>query len=290
MASAETQDWRRQIATEVAAIYAHDPRVVAVALGGSVARGSTDRYSDADIYCYCHDLPSEQDFLAWAQQVGGERCKCYGDVDAIWGHYYFDDFMIDVKLMLVSALETVLDDVIDRFDTEEGKHFVVGGILDCAPVCGAALIEKWRTKAAAYPMELARAKVRKHLWFGPHWYLLPMLRDRGEVLYVYEFFHRWTRHIVGILAALNRRYDRGELKGVALFLDNLPIKPEDVSLRLQSCYEMKAETALDEFHRLIEEVFDLVEEHMPEIDAHEARRIFNHPPLASDNPPQGHDK
>jgi len=49
--SAETQDWRRQIATEVATIYAQDPRVVAVALGGSVAQGSTDRYSDADIYC-----------------------------------------------------------------------------------------------------------------------------------------------------------------------------------------------------------------------------------------------
>jgi len=286
--NAEKQDWRRQMATEVAALYARDSRVVAVALGGSVARGSTDRYSDADIYCYCRDLPSAQDFAAWAEQIGGERCKCYGDADAIWGHYYFDNFMMDVKLMLVSALETLLDDVIDRFDTDEGKHFTVGGILDCVPIAGEALIEKWQRKAAAYPTELARAKVRQYLWFGPHWYLLPMLRDRGEVLYIYEFFHRWTKNIVGILSALNRRYDRGELKGVTLFLDNLPIKPKDVARRLQGCYEVEPEIALAEFHRLIEEVFNLVEEHMPEIDAHEARRIFNHPPLASDDPPQRH--
>ena len=290
MVSVETQDWRWQLATEVASIYSCDPRVIAVALGGSVARGLTDRYSDADIYCYCHDLPSEQDFVAWAQQAGGERCKCYGDAVAIWGHYYFDDFMIDVKLMLVSSLETVLEDVIDRFDMDEGKHFMVGGILDCAPVFGEALIEKWKAKVAAYPVELARAKVSQHLWFGPHWYLQPMLQDRGEILYVYEFFHRWTRNIVGILAGLNRRYDRGELKGVALFLENMPIKPKDVVGRLQSCYRMEAETALDAFHQLIEDVFDLVERDMPEIDTHEARRIFNHPPLASDHPPQHGDR
>lgn len=284
--SPEAQDWRRQIATEVAAIYARDPRVVAVTLGGSVARGSTDRYSDADIYCYCRDLPSTREFSAWARQAGGERCNCYGDADAVWGHYYFDDFMMDVKLMLVSALETLLDDVVDRFDTDESKQFTIGGILDCVPICGKPLVEKWQTKAAAYPLELARAKVRQHLWFGPHWYMLPMLRDRGEVLYIYEFFHRWTKNIVGILAALNRRYDRGELKGVAPFLDSLPVKPKDVARRLRSCYEIEAEVAIEEFHHIIEEVFNLVEEHMPEIDTREARRIFNHPPLASDDPPQ----
>ena len=135
-------------------------------------------------------------------------------------------------------------------------------------------------------MELARAKVEQHLWFGPHWYLLPMLQYRGEVLYVYECFQRWTTHIVGILAALNRCYDRGGLKGVARFLDNLPVKPEDVARRLRGCYEVEAEVALDEFRRLIEEVFELVEEHMPEIDVREARRIFSHPPLASDDPPR----
>ena len=136
------QDWRQQLATEVASIYARDARVVAVAIGGSVARGSADRYSDADIYCYCSDLPSERNFSEWARQAGGESYKCYSDADAIWGHFYFDNFMLDVKLMLVAALESVLDSVIDRFDTEESKHCTLSGILDCAPVFGEDLIEK----------------------------------------------------------------------------------------------------------------------------------------------------
>lgn len=282
----KTQDWRRPLSAQVAAIYTQDPRVVAVALGGSVARGQTDCYSDGDIYGYCRQLPSAPNFTDWARRLGGQHCKCYGDAESIWGHFYFDRFMVDVKLTLVAALEKTLDDVLVRFDTDPSKHFTLGGIVDCLPLYGRPLIEAWQQRAAHYPPELADAQVRQNLWFGPHWYLRPMLRDRGEVLYVNAFFHRWTNQIVAILAALNRRYERGDLKGVAAFVEKLPIKPAHVVSRLQACIDGDAEAAIDQFHQLIEEIYDLLADHMPHIDQTEARRIFNHPPLASHEPPQ----
>ena len=42
----EMSQWRQAIARRLASIYALNPRIAAVLVGGSTARGHADRYSD----------------------------------------------------------------------------------------------------------------------------------------------------------------------------------------------------------------------------------------------------
>ena len=51
----------RQVAAYIASVYATHPAVRAVLLGGSIARGWGDRYSDLEIGVFWQEPPADQD-------------------------------------------------------------------------------------------------------------------------------------------------------------------------------------------------------------------------------------
>lgn len=51
--------WRHTIAKRLAPIYAANPHVAAVLVGGSTARGHADRYSDIELGVFWHQPPTD---------------------------------------------------------------------------------------------------------------------------------------------------------------------------------------------------------------------------------------
>ncbi len=67
----EASRWRLGRAREIAPVYLADPRVRAVMVGGSVARGWADRYSDVEVGVFWEAFPSPEQFRAAMERARG---------------------------------------------------------------------------------------------------------------------------------------------------------------------------------------------------------------------------
>jgi hypothetical protein len=84
--------WRQSFAQQIAPIYAANPHVAAVILGGSTARGHADRYSDIEVGVFWHQPPSDADRKSAANAIPGDlvRLYPYDPMEEVWS----DDYML----------------------------------------------------------------------------------------------------------------------------------------------------------------------------------------------------
>jgi hypothetical protein len=75
--------------------------------------------------------------------------------------------MMDVKHLTVDAMDSILAAVVDRLDTAMDKQNLLAALQDAVVLSGHESVERWRTKAASFPDDLARKIVQENLWFGP---------------------------------------------------------------------------------------------------------------------------
>jgi predicted nucleotidyltransferase len=78
--------WRRAVAQRLAPIYAANPRVAAVMLGGSTARGHADRFSDIEIGVFWHQPPTGAERRAAVDQARADllRLYPYDPIEEVW--------------------------------------------------------------------------------------------------------------------------------------------------------------------------------------------------------------
>src|SRR5947209_2177409 len=69
--------WRLALAQHVAGAYAANPNVAAVIIGGSVARGHSDRYSDIEVGVFWRQPPTDEERRSAAEATGGEVHRLY---------------------------------------------------------------------------------------------------------------------------------------------------------------------------------------------------------------------
>jgi hypothetical protein len=75
-------------------------------------------------------------------------------------------------------------------------------------------------------------------------------------------------------------------KWLDVVVDRLTIKPADLSRRLRQGYQVKPADGAQQLVALVEETYDLVEQHVPGIDVERLRRIFrNKRPFWEQPPP-----
>ena len=67
--------WRRAIADRLAAIYAHNPYISAVLLGGSTARGHADQYSDIELGIFWYQPPTDEERRAVIELAEGDLIR-----------------------------------------------------------------------------------------------------------------------------------------------------------------------------------------------------------------------
>ena len=271
-----------KLGQSLALVYAGYSDVKAIIVGGSVARGYADEYSDLEIGVFWSLPPSDQDRKAAVENMGGdlwsfssydrEQVKPVGehvglgDV-VIDSQHYSGTAFIDLKHFTVDGVDMWLSDVVDHLDTSLEKQRLLSAIQNHVPLYGHDLLQYWENKADTYPKELAIKIVQENLWFGP-WYRPNAYSERDDVLVLYQHFILMQQCILKVLAALNRFYlPSAEYKWTDQFVDEMKVKPQNISLRMKEVFRVSPAEGSRKLLDLIQETILLVEKFLPEVDS-----------------------
>jgi hypothetical protein len=164
----EHSSWRLELARRYIEPYAE--RAPIAVLGGSVAQGVADRWSDCDTVVYWETIDSE-----WLETpragAGGER---FTRIEHFPGNarleqYRFGTVKADVAHMRLGWVDELIDAVFSGENTDTTSLDVLRGIQESIVLFGGEAYEPIRARVAHYPDGLRRSMVERHLSFMPSW-------------------------------------------------------------------------------------------------------------------------
>jgi predicted nucleotidyltransferase len=276
---------RREHAERIGAVYAASPRVAAVVLGGSTARGDADRFSDLELGVFWHEDVTDEDRLGAIEAAGGDL-EFLDPYDREWRAWYDTwkigrrdgapktGISVETVQATTATLDWALEGALERYDASDVIQLLLSALVDGRPLHGEELLAPMRTAAAGYPPELARAVVAAHAQID-HFWRFDMFRERDNPLLASRAIVEIQERVLRVLLAVNRVYYFG-FKSLDAVARRLELAPSELLPRIRAAHSgdlVEAEGALRE---LVEETYDLVERHVPEIDVERLRAIFRY--------------
>ena len=269
---------RQALARHIAVYYSANPKVATAMLGGSVARGFADHFSDLDLVVFWVEPPVKGARRAIINSAGGERASLspFRREEGYWSEQFeVAGITIDVRHVTVEATERMLADILERADPSLVKQQHLAALLSALPLSDPALLARWQQQARAYPQRLGRVMVQTYLRFRPAWEL-ETLAERNDLLVLYQSFCTAQQHLLLALMGLNHLYYPG-FKWVHQSMGQLALSPPHLASRFYQLFgvvSIDPLAAVYQLHELIEETFALVETHLGEIDISQARARF----------------
>ncbi|HEY7293691.1 MAG TPA: nucleotidyltransferase domain-containing protein [Dehalococcoidia bacterium] len=274
----EASRWRLALAHEIAALYAARPGVRMILVGGSVAAGRADDYSDLDIAVYWERVDA-----AWLEEppleaLGAERFTFVptNEHGGRLEQYFLGTLKIDVGSIDLDAWRELVDAVLLRAEIDPAKQKALSGFVGAAPLHGAAEWRLRRERIARYPQALAEAMARAHLFFYPPWVPERLALDRAELPGLYDLLCGMIRNLLALLAAVNRVYfaTAPELKWTAETLAAMAKTPAATYERIAAVLATPCHETLDDFYGLIAETLTLVERELPAVETRRSRDVL----------------
>ena len=265
--------------------------VVAVALGGSWARGEAHPDSDVDLGIYYRDehRPSIEELHLLARELGyrnpTEPVTDFGG----WGPWInggawlqVDGTPVDWLFRELGRVSHVIDECRDGRPAihyqpghPHGFHtpIYMGEIHYCRPLHDPeGVLRSLQNVARDYPPRLKDALVRNQLWEAR--FALDTCRKsaaRGDTFYVAGCLFRCTACMVQALFALNQRYLVNE-KGSVEAADSLPLRPTNLKETVNSVLARPGgrpehlESSVRRFETVLEVVEELCAEPLRQVD------------------------
>ena len=265
-------------AQEIAAIYAGDAAVTTVLCGGSTGRGHADRWSDLEIGVFWSRPPDDQRRLRVITELGGADPRRF-DYD-VAERQWFDEWWFDggagagLLVEVVHMTETDADDQLDRLlvanDVRPGLLAFAAALAYGQPLAGSA--ERLTARVRDYPTPVATAVVSRHGQIDNFW-RWKMYLERQDIHGLRRHFASVTSALTHILCALNQRWWPGS-KWQPRVLADLPIAPSLPITRLAEVDQLPPADGAARLAQLVEETYDLVAVHLPEVDIDRLRSIF----------------
>jgi hypothetical protein len=291
--------WRLDIARRLASLYAPNPHVAAIIAGGSTARGHADKYSDLEFGVFWHQPPTDEERKAAIDQSKGDliRIYPYDPQYEVWA----DDLMmgraapdlpqsgllVEIVHYTTDFMHRTLDSVLLQHDPDEDKQVLLSAILTGIPLHNQPLLQLWRQRASSYPHELTAAVVQRHAQIDHFWRSEMYLHRHENLMMLYHSFHQVQVKLLHVLLAINHTYYFG-FKWLDILTSRLPIAPPNLLHRLTQVYQVPPAEAAPLLAALVEETYDLIEQHVPGIDVAWLRRVFRYRrPLWEEPPPIG---
>src|SRR5690554_3172708 len=267
-----------RLADRVAAALAPIPNLVAIALGGSLARGTHHTGSDIDIGLYYRAATPFPVDAVWAVArsfaTGSEPVVTgFGE----WGLWVNGGAWIETSLCKIDLLYRDLDLVERtvreaqagtwRHDFDQQPPFGFRSVIYLAETAACKPLHdpddelaELKAAVATYPPELKRRIVADCLW-GAEFSLLFAgdFARRGEVANVAGCLTRVHHYLVQALFALNEVYFIGD-KGTGAMIEAFDVRPDDyvrVATEVLGRMGMTAEelgASVDRFRGLFEEI------------------------------------
>jgi len=262
MTNPHTQ-WRLDIARQLAEQIRAFPGVQAIVVGGSVARGYADAYSDLELPIFWDDLPTDVTRLALVAALRGEFLHGY-DGPALEDQLLIDGFQVDLWHHTVAAEEAVFKAVLEDYSTDFGDSNFMDTIRACIPLYGDVIIQQWKQQAALYPEALALKNIQQHIVaFDAAQLAVVAYRDNPTVFYT--AISRLQEAMFLVLLALNRLYFP-TFKWMYQVLATMSLKPVDVEPRFRQAFRLPYADAVQDTTRLLHETLALVERLFPHLD------------------------
>jgi hypothetical protein len=276
---------RRDHAIRIAATYAASPKVAAVVLGGSTARGDADRFSDLEIGVFWLDAPTDDERSAAIERTQGdlEQLYPYDPVERAW----FDDWKVgrrggvpktgisvDMVHVTTATVDWALEAALERHDPADAIQVLLAVLVDGVPLHGDDLLGRWRAAAAGYPPGLARAVVAAHAQID-HFWRLEAFRARENPVLAYRAVVDVHERLLRTLLAVNRIYFFG-VKSLDAVGAGLDVAPPDLLGRIRRAYRGDLTEAERVLAALVEETYDIVERHVPGVDVERLRAVFRY--------------
>ncbi len=283
---------RLERARSIAAVYAGHPDVRAIILGGSAARGVASADSDIDMGIFWQPLASPAERSALIDGAGGRlkrsvenelryeagnpRRKGRIEIIELAPSAGRPPMKLDIEHETVAGTEQVLIDVLEGHDASLEKQELLSVLSKGIPLYGSDLLGRWRQRCRQYPPEVARQMVLPNI-IGIGERLMDQIHwaDRQDWFCLYEGFLDIGRLLLLALMGLNRTWaftDNPDFKGLKSFVEALDRKPADFLDRLDLLMQGDALSSIRDFTDLSEEVFDLIEAHMPGVETAAERR------------------
>lgn len=287
--------WRLQLARHLGRAYAENPRVATVLVAGSVSRGYADRDSDIELMIGWTEPPSEQERRGIVSPFAADlNLLPFDDAWECWQEDFFvgrssadepsSGVLVEAVGQLTEVIERRLADVVERHETDLDKQTTVHALLHGIPLHGEGLIGSWRARAATYPRGLAVAMVDGYgqIDYFADW--KRFLARGNNLMLIHERFTGIERQLLLVLQAINGRYHY-KFKWLERVISELEIAPADLAGRLRGVQTAEVPVAAEALRVLVEEVYDLVEAHLPEVDVKRLREIFRWERHPWDSPP-----
>ncbi len=264
------------LARRVVRHYLALPELRAAMVTGSAAEGHADRYSDLDLILYAESLPGEAALAAARDAAGGgPRIWVLGSPEhgSIAEAFEVDGIQVQAAMATMESMESTLEAILSGHEVGGPTQKVASGLLAGVDLHGAEILERWRSRAAAYPDTLAEAMVRHHLQFFPLWGMTGCFLPRDAALWRMQSLLEAAFNILGVLAGLNRVYHASfQFKRMRRFTSKLRLAPPNLDERLEWLLATSDSAAVEDLERLVGETLDLVDAHLPSVDTTAARR------------------
>jgi hypothetical protein len=273
--------WRLDIARHLAVHISAFPGVRAIAIGGSVARGCADAYSDLEMPIIWDSLPDDATRRALVAALGGEFLYGY-DGPSLEDQLLIGGFQVDLWHATVAKEEAIIDGVLRGHSTDLGVSNFMDTVRACIPLYGEGIIRSWKERARDYPDELALRAIRERL---PAFQIsqLAVAAQRGNPTEFYALLTQLQQALFLVLLALNRSYFP-TFKWMYRVLESLAVKPDDVAQRLRRAFAVPYPEAAADMACLLDETLALVEQRLPQVDTSRARRRLAYTRAAYEKP------
>lgn len=252
------------------------PSVEAVIVTGSVAAGTVDAFSDLDLICYVEG-PIPASIIEYEQmeldELSGIEIATSEYVYAV--NYEIQGVKCEMVYFSTSFVEQKIKNLLQSKDHSFPNHTVATGILQSISLYDkSGVLAGWKRSLSIYPEEIGSWLITKHLDFFTRTELEARGLARNDLVYLTEKKLQNQEKLLAVWCGLNRMYYPGKTKGLIHTLSQMKIKPSDAAFRMMNLWKAPAEQSIDVLSGLIEDTFDLIEMHRPDLTIAEVRQQF----------------
>jgi|GEM_PF-712429 len=275
--SRKTQERLENVAQEISGSVAKPPKLQAILLQGSVAKGLADAYSDIELMCIWSAEPTPEERTELFASLG---LRALSDEDLENGEwcssFSYKQIKVDICHDDISLLQHTIDDVMNARVTSIASQTLLASIQDAKPLHGQVFFDGLVASFADYPEALAIKCIKVNASFQ-EWSMRNALYERGDTVALHHLVDLTSLQMLRLLYAVNRVYLRNYNFKWIDQLDQLKLKPADLKDRLRSILSGHVtESSLRELTALLEETLRIASERYPDLDLVQAVKTLSY--------------
>jgi len=250
---------RHSLCQEIVQYLANLEGVDAIILGGSVAAGTADEYSDIEIGIYWEILPSIEwleNFIQKTFQVKPIRMSELSSINLTLSPFWYQDYIVDMKHQKTSSVSQTIENLANSSIINHHEQLMLEVIQNCIVFSGFELINNWKSRLI-YPDALAQEIINSNLDLLQIDQLL-LLSENDCLSLFYSNLAAFHSTILEILLAINKRYTRGDSKWQQKRLSELQLVIKDCNKQIVNHYLVDPLHVFPDIHNFLLQLLELL--------------------------------